>query len=182
MPRLIRVSSIFPRRVYLPEKIGLLMSRDYFTQDCALILCAYTIFSLLLRGGCFGILCLARWWEFLEDPSFPFLGCLHPQVLLHKAVGYYWGKEGGQLGTEGWRAMRKVWWGPDHSLAPAGLAPSALSSSPPPAHGACRLFFPLHPGDCSLSAIYHFSPSFYGQREVFLMYEKVFTVLSQELS
>lgn len=51
----------------------------------------------------------------------------------------------------------------------------------PPAHGACCPFFPLHPGDCSPSAIYHFSSSFYGQREVFLIYEKVFTVLSQEL-
>lgn len=34
--------------------------RNYFTQDCALILWVYTIFSPLLRGGCFGILYLAR--------------------------------------------------------------------------------------------------------------------------
>lgn len=52
----------------------------------------------------------------------------------------------------------------------------------PPARSACCLLFPLHPSDCSPSAIYHFSSSFYGQREVFLMYEKVFTVLSRELS
>lgn len=36
------------------------VKRNYFTQDCALILWLYTIFSLLLRGGCFGILYLAR--------------------------------------------------------------------------------------------------------------------------
>lgn len=36
------------------------VKRNYFTQDCALILWVYTIFSLVLRGGCFGILCLAR--------------------------------------------------------------------------------------------------------------------------
>lgn len=52
----------------------------------------------------------------------------------------------------------------------------------PPARSACCLLFPLHPSDCSPSAIYHFSSSFYGQREVFLIYEKVFTVLSRELS
>lgn len=64
------------------------VKRNNFPQACALILWVYTIFSLLLRGGCFGILYLARRWEFLEYPSFPFLGYLHPQVLLHKAVGY----------------------------------------------------------------------------------------------
>lgn len=64
------------------------VKRNNFTRACAQILWVYTVFSLLLRGGCFGILYLARWWEFLEDPSFPFLGYLHPQVLLHKAVGY----------------------------------------------------------------------------------------------
>lgn len=72
------------------------VKRNYFAQDRVLILWVYTIFSLLLRGGCFGILYLARQWEFLEHPSFPFLGCLHPQVPLHKAVGYQQGRKGGQ--------------------------------------------------------------------------------------
>lgn len=74
------------------------VKRNYFAQDCVLILWVYTIFSLLLRGGCFGILYLARRWEFLEHPSFPFLGCLHPQVPLHKAVGYQRGGRGARPG------------------------------------------------------------------------------------
>lgn len=39
---------------------------------------------------------------------FPFLGCLHPQVSLHKAVGYSWQEEGGQPGTESFRVVREV--------------------------------------------------------------------------
>lgn len=45
----------------------------------------------------------------------------------------------------------------------------------------CCPLFPPHPHGCSPSAIYHFSSSIYGQREVFLIYENVFTVLSWKL-
>lgn len=178
MPRPIWVSSIFLSRAYFLDTI-VDVKRNCFSQDHALILWVYTIFSLLLRGGCFGILCLACWWEFLEDPSFPFLGCLHPQVSLHKAVGYSWQEEGGQPGTESFRAVREVWWGADPSPAP-GLVSHSLSSSPPRTQCCCPLF-PPHPHGCSPSAIYHFSSSIYGQREVFLIYENVFTVLSWKL-
>lgn len=147
------------------------VKRNNFTQACALILWVYTIFSLLLRGGCFGILYLARWWEFLEDPSFPFLGYLHPQVLLHKAVGYYGRKEGGQLGTEGLGGVKKVWWGPDPSLTPAGLAPSTLSSSP------CQHTVPapcsVHASqDCAPPALHPFSSTFTDTGSYFLHMNK----------
>lgn len=146
------------------------VKRNYFAQDRVLILWVYTIFSLLLRGGCFGILYLARQWEFLEHPSFPFLGCLHPQVPLHKAVGYQRGRKGGQArrdcrfgGCEG------VWRGAEHSLTPAALVP--VPCTPPrPQHAVLPRFFPLHPGGCSPSAVYHFSS--YRDRGKYFLYMK----------
>lgn len=138
MPRPIWVSSIFLSRAYFLDTI-VDVKRNCFSQDHALILWVYTIFSLLLRGGCFGILCLACWWEFLEDPSFPFLGCLHPQVSLHKAVGYSWQEEGGQPGTESFRAVREVWWGADPSQ-PQGWFHTPCPPLPPARSAAAHSF------------------------------------------
>lgn len=40
------------------------------------------------------------------------------------------GEGGGTAGDWRFGGISEVWWGPDHSLTPAGLAPSAPSSSP----------------------------------------------------
>lgn len=67
-------------------------------------------------------------------------------------------------------------WGYKRGLTRTRSLPNPCRSGSPcpvlislPAHGACCPFFPLHPRDCSPSAIYHFSSSFYGQREVLYM-------------
>lgn len=49
-----------------------------------------------------------------------------------------------------------------------------------PAHGACSLFCPCIPGICPSSSALPFC--FYRHRGVFLRYEQVLSVLSQELS
>lgn len=130
------------------------VKRNYFAQDRALILWVYTIFSLLLRGGCFGILYLARRWEFLEHPSFPFLGCLHPQVPLHKAVGSQRGRKGGQArqdcrfgGCEGGLTRSRAL--PD----PGSSGPSALHSSSPPACSAATVLSTASPGLLPISCL-----------------------------